>query len=248
MVNLNDLQSPVVIAHRGFRSQYPENTLAAFDAALAAGARIIELDVTLSRDRKLVVIHDDTIDRTTSGTGIVKDWSLEQLKNLDAGSWFDPRFNMERVPTLEEVVDMVDGRGAINIEIKQSAYESVEPPDGIEKQVLDLIDRKNIENQVLVSSFAAEVLFRIRRYDHRIPLSFLTEVPYNDTILSILREIDAYSWNPDYRTVLHAHIQKIHYAGFRVMPFTINSKAVALRLMEAGISGFFTDDPGILET
>lgn len=248
MVNLNDLQSPVVIAHRGFRSQYPENTLAAFDAALAAGARIIELDVTLSRDRKLVVIHDDTIDRTTSGTGIVKDWSLEQLKSLDAGSWFDPRFNMERVPTLEEVVDMVDGRGAINIEIKQSAYESVEPPDGIEKQVLDLIDRKNIENQVLVSSFSAEVLFRIRRYDHRIPLSFLTEVPYNDTILSILREIDAYSWNPDYRTVLHAHIQKIHYAGFRVMPFTINSKAVALRLMEAGISGFFTDDPGILET
>ena len=246
MVTIAELKAPVVIAHRGFRSKYPENTLTAFDAALEAGAPMIELDVTLSKDRKIVVIHDDTLDRTTNGTGNVREFSLAQLKGLDAGSWFDPRFATETMPTLEEVVDLVKGRGTINIEIKQSAYEDSDPPDSIEKQVMDLIEEKNIKDAVLVSSFEKEVLFRMRRLDNRIPLSFLTEIPYYEGILSLLRQIDAYSWNPDYRTVLHAHIQKIHYAGFKVMPFTINSKAVALRLMEAGISGFFTDNPNIL--
>ena len=246
MVKLKELEHPVVIAHRGFRSKYPENTLIAFDAAIQAGAPMIELDVTLSKDRKIVVIHDDTVNRTTNGTGNVKALTLAELKNLDAGTWFDTAFQDERLPTLEEVVDMAVGRAAINIEIKQSAYESDDPPDSIEKQVMDLILEKNIGDAVLVSSFEKEILFRMRKLSPHIPVSFLTEVPYDDGILSTLKQIGAYSWNPDFRTVLHAHIQKIRYAGFRVMPFTINSETVAKKLMEAGISGFFTDDPTLL--
>jgi glycerophosphoryl diester phosphodiesterase len=84
--NLHDIIPPVVIGHRGYRTKYPENTLSSFAAAIAAGADMIELDVTLSRDRKLVVIHDDTLNRTTSGFGPVHDMNLQELKRLDAGS------------------------------------------------------------------------------------------------------------------------------------------------------------------
>jgi glycerophosphoryl diester phosphodiesterase len=97
------------IAHRGYSACYPENTLAAFKGAIDAGAHMIELDVCLSKDRHLVVIHDETVDRTTNGTGAVKALTLDQLSRLDAGSWFDPRFNTERLPTLAQVLDAVKG-------------------------------------------------------------------------------------------------------------------------------------------
>jgi glycerophosphoryl diester phosphodiesterase len=96
-MNIDTLPTPLFIAHRGLRIRFPENTLAAFNGAVAAGAQMIELDISLSRDRKLVVIHDDTVDRTTNGSGAVKALTMEDLCQLDAGSWFDPRFKDERL-------------------------------------------------------------------------------------------------------------------------------------------------------
>jgi glycerophosphoryl diester phosphodiesterase len=98
-MNIHQLPTPLFIAHRGCSARYPENTLAAFKGAIDAGAQMIELDVCLSKDRHLVVIHDKTVDRTTNGSGAVKMLTLAQLRQLDAGSWFDPRFNAERLPT-----------------------------------------------------------------------------------------------------------------------------------------------------
>ena len=93
--SLSDLKTakrPLIVAHRGYRAKYPENTLVAFEAAIEAGADMIELDVLLTKDRKAVVIHDESLDRTTSGQGPVSDYTLSELKALDAGSWFDARF------------------------------------------------------------------------------------------------------------------------------------------------------------
>ena len=118
---IKNFDSPWIIAHRGYRQKYPENTLAAFQAAMAAGAQMIELDVMLSRDRRPVVVHDDTLERTTNGTGAVKDFTLEELKKLDAGSWFEPRFADQRLPELSEVLALAGGRTRVNIEIKAQA-------------------------------------------------------------------------------------------------------------------------------
>ena len=131
-----------IIGHRGYPAKYPENTLAAFEAAIEAGAVMIELDVMLSRDRKVVVIHDATLDRTTNGKGSVADLTLAELKQLDAGSWFDAQFVGQQIPELSEVLDLVNGRAYVNIEIKSNAYETHHPPDAIEKQVVDWLRQK----------------------------------------------------------------------------------------------------------
>jgi glycerophosphoryl diester phosphodiesterase len=144
-------------------ARYPENTLAAFKGAIDAGAQMIELDVCLSKDRHLVVIHDETVDRTTNGSGAVKMLTLAQLRQLDAGSWFDPRFNAERLPTLAEVLDAVKGHLQVNIEIKPEAFEAEGPADAVERQVLKLVREKNMLDDVLVSSFEWLVLENLRK-------------------------------------------------------------------------------------
>ena len=106
------------IAHRGASGRFPENTLAAFAAAIEAGAQMCELDVQLTRDGAVVVMHDDTVDRTTDGRGAVRGMTLEELKRLDAGVRFGNEFSGERIPTLEEVFALTRGRCGLNIEIK----------------------------------------------------------------------------------------------------------------------------------
>ena len=119
-MKFSEIKRPLVIAHRGYREKYPENTLAAFNAAVDAGAPMIELDVSLTKDRKLIVIHDDTLDRTTDGIGPVSEYTLAELKRFDAGSWFGTCFKDEQLPALEEVFDAVGGQVLLNIEIIHS--------------------------------------------------------------------------------------------------------------------------------
>ena len=136
------LVPPVIIAHRGYRKRYPEDPMAAFAAAFDAGAHMVELDVTLTRDRRVVVLHDVTLDRTTDGRGRARGFTLDELKQLDAGSWFDPRFTGERLPTLAEVLDLCAVRGMVNIEIKADAFEAGRLPDSIEQQVLTAVRKR----------------------------------------------------------------------------------------------------------
>ena len=117
MLNLSKFKKPFVIAHRGYRAKYPENTLAAFKAAMDSGAPAIELDITLTKDRSIIVIHDDTLDRTTNTCGAVNNYTLEELKQLDAGSWFDPVFHGESLPTLDEVFQLLNHHIFINLSI-----------------------------------------------------------------------------------------------------------------------------------
>ena len=106
---LEQIKRPWVVAHRGYRGSYPENTLVAFEAAIRANTDMIELDVSLTRDRIPVVIHDNTLDRTTNGSGPVSEHTLAELKELDAGSWFSTKFSGEAIPTLEELLMSVKG-------------------------------------------------------------------------------------------------------------------------------------------
>ena len=128
----------MVVAHRGFSGAAPENTLAAFRMAIEAGSDMIELDVHLSKDGKVVVIHDETQERTTNGQGRVADRPLKEIKGLDAGSWFSPPFAGERIPTLQEVLSLAQGKVPVNIEIKNPTHGKYDITELAEKALLEV--------------------------------------------------------------------------------------------------------------
>jgi glycerophosphoryl diester phosphodiesterase len=235
---------PLVIAHRGYSAKCPENTLAAFEAAVIAGAAMMEMDVALTRDRHPVVIHDDSVDRTTDGTGGVSALTLAELRKLDAGSWFDPRFAGQRIPTLAAVLDLTRGRIQVNIEIKASAFEPQKPGDAVERQVLDAIRRFSMVDDVVVSSFEPRILERLSAAAGPLPrLALLTETPFSRADLNRCRAISAWSLNPDHSRVSRVMTETLHREGIRVLAFTVNDRKTAASLLDLGVDGFFTDDP-----
>ena len=234
---------PLVIAHRGYRANYPENTLVAFQAAIDAGADMIELDVLLTRDRKMVVIHDESLDRTTNGQGMVTDYTLSELKELDAGSWFDPCFTGERLPTLEEVLDLVKGQAFLNIEIKRSAYEPHHPPDAIEKQIVELVRRKNFVEGVLISSFEWRVLERLAAMKEAPAIALLSGDPDEGNPLEACRKLGAFSWHPSSIALTKEHVRKMHEAGILVFPYHVYTSEDIGRMLETDVAGLIVDDP-----
>ena len=235
--------SPWIIAHRGFKRKYPENTLIAFQAAMDAGVPMIELDVTLSRDRKLVVIHDETLERTTNGHGSVHDHTLVELKQLDAGSWFHSDFTDERLPELGEVLDLVDGRVIINIEIKSNAYEPHHPVDAIEKQVVDLVKRKRALDTVLISSFKAEILMQVSEIEERPALALISSDPADGQTIKLCQDLNAFSWHPDHRILTESQVEQMHAAGLKVFPYTVDTMEDYLKMTVMNVDGVITNDP-----
>lgn len=234
---------PWIIAHRGFKEKYPENTLAAFQAAMDTGAPMIELDVTLSRDRKLLVIHDATLDRTTNGHGSVHDHTLEELKQLDAGSWFHADFAGERLPELGEVLDLVKGRVVTNIEIKSNAYESHHPPDAIEKQVVALIKQKKLQDSALISSFDIDILAQIASLEDPPAIALISKSPADSRTVELCTRLNMFSWHPDHRVVKQNQVQKMHAAGIKVFPYNVDTFEDFAEMRKMKVDGVITDDP-----
>lgn len=245
---LKDITPPVIIGHRGYRADYPENTLVSFSAAITAGADMIELDVALSKDRKVVVLHDDTLNRTTSGFGPVHQSTLHELKQLDAGSWFDPRFAGESLPTLDEVLTLAGGKTLINVEIKSSAWESGFPKDApgdtIERQVVDLIIRHDLLNRTLVSSFHPGFLENIVNMPVHPEIAFITDRNIPRNTLELCRRIGVFSWHPHYKSLEQRYIETAHSQGILIFPYTVNSVEDMRMLVKMGVDGVITDDPG----
>lgn len=243
MVKTKAFASPWIIAHRGFKMKYPENTLVAFQAAIDVGAPMIELDVMMSGDRKLIVIHDDTLERTTNGHGPVHDHTLEELKQLDAGSWFHPDFKDQRLPELAEVLELANGRVITNIEIKSIAFEPHHPKDAIEKQVVDLVKRKNMLDAVLISSFNVDILRQISEMTERPALALISSNPADDHTFKLCRHINAFSWHPDQRIVTPGQVKKFRAAGIRVFPYNVDAPEDCARMIALKVEGVITDDP-----
>jgi glycerophosphoryl diester phosphodiesterase len=242
-MNINQLPTPLFIAHRGYSACYPENTLAAFNGAIDAGAHMIELDVCLSKDRHLVVIHDETVDRTTNGTGAVKALTMDQLDRLDAGSWFDPRFNTERLPTLAQVLDAAKGHLLVNIEIKTEAFEADGPADAVERQVLNLVREKNMLDEVLVSSFEWQMLENLRKLEPGIALGLLAEAPTDERLIHWYQRINGFSWHPDFRVLTRQQVDSLHDLGARVFPYAVDGRIDSLGMLAMGVDGLIVDDP-----
>jgi glycerophosphoryl diester phosphodiesterase len=234
---------PWFIAHRGYRARYPENTLVAFQAALGAGVQMIELDVALSRDRKLVVIHDATLERTTNGEGAVSDHTLAQLKQLDAGGWFHPRFAGEHLPELSEVLDLADGQVMINIEIKPHAYEPHHPLDSVERQTLELVCRRNIAERVLISSFDLNLLNYISTFEHAPALGLISRNPVDKYTLENCKQLDVVSWHPNHQILTPDQVKTMHAHDIRVFPYNADTSEEIARVLEMDVDGVISSDP-----
>ncbi len=228
----------LVFAHRGASACAPENTLAAFEAAAQQAAHGIELDVQLTADQQLVVIHNTTVDSTTDGCGAVAEMSLAQLKALDAGSWFSPEFAGERISTLGEVFAAVGQRLFVNVEIKSAA-------PGIENAVAVCIRQHQMEARVLISSFDARVLRRVRPLLD-VPLAFLCAA-IDDARLTAHEEKRFYAaLHPWHEFVDSELMRRARQADCLVNTWTVNDPARARQLAAWGVNAIITDQPAQL--
>ncbi len=230
--------------HRGAPEAAPENTLPAFMEAVQLGAHGIELDVMFSKDGEIVVIHDYTLDKTTSGSGLVKDHTLTELKQLDAGSWFGEAFIGTRIPTLQEVIDTLPRTALINIEIKgESPF-----TDGIEQAVVNTIAENNLFNRVMVSSFNPVSLIRVKMADKQIPvgLIYAPDLPIflrDAWFIPILRPE---ALHPRHDMVDEAYMNWAKNKGYRVNVWTVNEAAEMKRLLDLKVDGIITDRPDLM--
>ena len=239
---MNPLQRPLaefhIVAHRGAMGHAPENTLAAFAKAMDMGAHMSELDIHQSRDGELIVIHDAQLSRTTDGTGAVSEQTLTEIKKLDAGSWFGPEYAGEGVPVLQEVMDAVRGRMALNVEVKAG-------PEGLYPGIIDrLIDRvvsNGLEESLVVSSFRREYLLELRSKAPGVRAALLYSKPFAEP----WQEAAEQGWD------LHPHagaidaelINEAHSRGVMVRPWAVNEPEAMRHLINLGVDAIITNCP-----
>jgi len=221
---------PKIIAHRGASAYAPENTMAAFQLALEMAADGIELDAMLAKDGEVVVIHDDHLDRTTNGTGLVRDITLAELQSLDAGEG-------EKIPSLNEVLTHFAGQFLINIELKN--YSSIF--DSLPLKVADLVKAHDCAQSVLISSFNPFNLSRFHRRLPDVPIGLLTDKNKAKHWLWRLFHFDAL--HPYYSDVDALLVSAVHARGRQVNVWTVDDPAEICRLADLGVDSIITNDP-----
>lgn len=229
--------SPILIAHRGLSAIAPENTLVAFKYAINSKADMIELDVRLTKDETPVVIHDARVDRTTNGIGKVKSFYLWVLKELDAGSWFHPKYRGEKIPTLEEVLKLTNLKIPINIEIKTSTLQ-----DKIAEKVLAVVFENGYIEKVLISSFAPRVLKKVNKLTSEIPTALLYHYPIHFNIVKTLKNLNVVALIHNYKFTTQKIVEKIHNVGLKIFVYTVNKPEDIVKMVNIGVDGIITDD------
>ncbi|NLW00501.1 MAG: glycerophosphodiester phosphodiesterase [Clostridiales bacterium] len=229
---------PLIIAHRGAMGNAPENTAASFKKAIDEKADGIELDVHMTKDGHLVVIHDETIDRTSNGKGLVRDMTLEELRKFDYGSFFDASYAGERILTLEEALEIIKECGLINIEIKNGPifYE------GIEEKVLRVIREFGIASRVIISSFNHYTIHKISKLSPEIRCGIL----YMEGLFKpweYARAVGAQALHPYYLSITPDEIRRCQEHGMTVNVFGANDDFFVNGLIRAGVDGIITDFP-----
>ena len=264
---MSDLSKVLVMAHRGFRGIVPENTLPAAQKGYDSGADYWELDVAASSDGELVIMHDDNLVRTTNvkelfpnrTPWIVYDFTLAELKSLDAGSWYAKADQFRqiaagrvtkqdldgfvgiKVPTFKEALELTKKNGwKVNVEIKDATGRACDP--WIVEKTAELIRTMGMTESVVVSSFNHEYLVRMRKAAPEIKVAALIDKPIADPV-SVLKRIGAIALNPNYKYLDEETVKKVRAAGFDVFVWTPNEKSEMERLVAWGVTGLITDFP-----
>jgi glycerophosphoryl diester phosphodiesterase len=240
----DSMPKPVVFGHRGASRYAPENTIAAFDLAISQGAKAFELDTMLTSDGVPVVIHDHTLERTTNGYGKVDQKTIDEIRELDAGSHFSEEFTSEKIPMLEEVLKRYPEKILINIELKN--YHS--PKNELARIVLDMVESHGMLEQVIFSSFLPRNLRILRSIQ-----------PHAKTALLLPRGILGFLFStlffkyhspeiihPSFKNITKGTLKKEHFFGRHVNVWTVNELNIAKKLIDWGVDGLITDDPGAI--
>lgn len=235
---------PYVIAHRGISAKAPENTMAAFQrAAQYPGIDMIELDVRLSKDEEVIILHDRTLQRTSTGNGVARKYSLQEIRHFDAGSWFHPAFSDQRIPTLEEVLQLVGRQLWIDIEIKSDWYKR-EPPGLLEQKVFDTVVRCGLSDRVLFSSFDHRLLANLKRMNSSATTGVLYNV-YRDfgrLPSTLAGSAGASVFVCAKRELTHRLVEDAHKHGIAIYVYTLNSVSDAEKMLIYGVDGIMSNN------
>jgi len=240
----------IVIAHRGASGHAPEHTIPSYDMAIRMQADYIEQDLQMTSDGVLIVMHDATLDRTTSCRGLAIEKSLAQIKTCDAGSWFAPDFAGTRVPALRELFERYGKSVRYYIETKNP-----EEAPGMEEALLGLINEFDLRAgaieswQVLIQSFSRASLLKLHQLDSELPLIHLIESDQDSgRIRAQLGDSASYAAGicPARSSVDAALVDAVHEAGMVIHPYTVNHAAEMRRMIALGVDGMFTDYPDVL--
>jgi glycerophosphoryl diester phosphodiesterase len=232
--------APHVSAHRGASARAPENTQAALEAAWRAGATLAEIDVQLTRDGHVVLMHDLTIDRTTTGRGYVKDLTLEELQSFDAGSWFEPTFRGERVPTLRDALQWAKGKLVLLVELKNFPFRELPLVD----RTVELIEELRAEEEAVLGGFDHPVLRDIKRRRPGWPLEMMYNARLADPV-GAARAAGASLVSLEPEFVLPEDIRLLHEADVAALT-TLDRPEVAPRLLSWGIDALESADPAMV--
>jgi glycerophosphoryl diester phosphodiesterase len=234
---------PYIVAHRGISGKMPENTLAAFSRACeTSGISMIELDVRLSQDEEVIVLHDRTLQRTSTGNGAARQYTTTEIKTFDAGSWFDRSFSDERIPTLEQVLALVNKRRWINIELKSDFF-FPEPPGLLERRVLETVKRLGYCDHVLFSSFNHRMVGTMKRLDEGAKTGVLYNIyrDYGRMPSRLARRVGADVFVCAKHELTQRMMEDAQRSGVAVYVYTLNSTAVVTKMIEIGVDGILSD-------
>ncbi|PKO23742.1 MAG: hypothetical protein CVU38_02635 [Chloroflexi bacterium HGW-Chloroflexi-1] len=245
-MNLTLLRAPAAplirVGHRGARGHAPENTLASFNLAVEMGVQAVETDVHLSKDGEVVLIHDHTVDRTTDGYGFVKDMTLAELKKLDAGSWYDPRFAGERILALAELLIWAKDRVGVAIEIKNGPIYY----PGIAEKTIRLLRAHDMLAQAILISFDHFVLREAKMIEPQVATGILYAGRLIDPVAAA-QAAGADSLNPAWVFITPDLVQSAHAAGLAVSPWCPNDLPTLRTLDAMGVDSIGTDYPDLFE-
>jgi glycerophosphoryl diester phosphodiesterase len=230
---------PLVIAHRGASGDRPENTLGAYELAIAQSADMIEIDLHLSRDGMIMIHHDASL-RRLGGVGEIRDHTASEMAALDAAPGST---EIERIPTLEAVLDRFGDRVEFNLEIKVGTHADYE---GIEERALAAVESRELLSRMLFSSFYERVLTRLRSLSEAARLAVLVSPRAPHRILERAEAVGAGAINPEVRLVDATLVDRAHAAGLAVYPYTEDDPAGMKRLLDAGVDGIITNHPARL--
>ena len=235
---------PYVIAHRGISAKAPENTLASFEkAANTSGIDMIELDVRLTKDEEVIVLHDRTLQRTSTGNGPARNYSLEEIWRLDAGSWFHKMFAKQRIPTLAEVFRQIGSQLWVDVEIKSDRLHR-EPLGLLEEKVLDVVHQCGMDDRVLFSSFDHRLLANIKQIKSSAVTGVLFDFlhDFGRSPSKLAERVDAEVFKCATRELTHQMLNDAHKHGIAVYVYTLNSVQGAQRMLDYGVDGILSNN------
>lgn len=226
-----------VVAHRGYSSQYPENTLSAFAGAIACGAKTVEFDVRKTKDDVLVIFHDETLEKITGDNSTIADYTYEELMQFDLGSWYSEDFECERIATLDEALDLMSASGVkLFVELKK-----IGPDEEFGPAVYEACEKRGLLDRVIFLSFDYNYLSSIKEINPEQPIMMLASFGKSD----LPTKYPAEYYGINMKTLTPRTIKAIHEAGAKVYSYTPETKGQILSLQRMGVDGIMTDYPDL---